>query len=164
MMMVVVESNKKPIFRRVFSEDRLSHFPTLSAKFIKKRVRFSTWNLIFFYSKFRKFGPYFIAFTLKRKGTKKKDKVFFILNLENLVLISLPSHSREKGQKKRQSLESDFHSSNKKKRRTKKHFKEFFFENHFPPMMMIVVEKKRQSLESDFHSSDKKKKKDKKTF
>ena len=74
MMMMVVESNKKPIFRRVFSEDRLSHFPTLSAKFIKKRVRFSTWNLIFFYSKFRKFGPYFIAFTLKRKGTKKKTK------------------------------------------------------------------------------------------
>ena len=76
MMMMVVESNKKPIFKRVFSEDCLSHFPTLSAKFIKKKVRFSTWNLIFFYSKFRKLGPYFIAFTLKRKGTKKKDKVF----------------------------------------------------------------------------------------
>ena len=76
MMMMVAESNKKPIFRRVFSEDRLSHFPDSECKIHKKkRVRFPTWNLIFFYSKFRKFGPYFIAFTLKRKGTKKKDKV-----------------------------------------------------------------------------------------
>ena len=72
MMMMVVESNKKHIFKRVFSEDHLSHFPTLSAKFIKKESGFQLGILY-----------------------------FFILNLENLVLISLPSHSREKGQKKK---------------------------------------------------------------
>ena len=72
MMMMVVESNKKPIFKRVFSEDHLSHFPTLSAKFIKK----------------------------KESGFQLGILYFFILNLENLVLISLPSHSRERDKKK----------------------------------------------------------------